>query len=1480
MNRPNNIFSGFRALTGFLPVLLLAALLFLPALARADWGTVDFSVTNNDKSAYVTENIPDSAFTPEGLLLEIDGKKNYSWTSKRSFNSEFNFDMQIEVLEHSTNYNSKARLEMHLINKEKRRAGVGAYDITYWNATNCVSYSWQAYYKEGKPVSMSKDKVTPMNSLLAGIPLNSEWLRMYKAETMHIFFMGREKGKQYGWATGRYPCFNDMNEDCDEYQVGFRTGAENGGRMKVLIKAIKVSGATVAPRDPKKREFLFDFGPPNQELEDDFAGVNEFSEYSKEKGYGWVFEDPKQIRRNFFLSFGPPQLNDKDIARYAFQPIFGNDASNWWFAGACRVSYWQQQNDLRDFGSSTIGWSWIEFFKRHVDVHTPLEKDSVNMSRTYYFLASNSYRKDAEERRGSTYVDDDLSTEFWIDVPNGTYNLMVGAGGAWNLEVQGKVRKRAFNGMEQVPSVVVQDGKIRLRLFCDVRGPAQAWQHWGIATSWAISYLLVLPSEDKDGLNAWEWKIVKRKAERIRQVTFVEGDPAVMKNENGFLSLNGKPFYYSILQYNCMPGVTDHFPYYCLANTMTVANSLKASRHFFRRDWEKFSLAEDYPWANIDQMNTLYTWKYLGALQRLADISFVPRQVAGEGAPTVDSRGRVDRYNIQPPLNSALGKEIQKEVFTMTSNQLRLHPANGSAYLYEELWHPNETGYDDQSIIQYRTWLEERYKNIEALNGAWGRQYKVFDDVNPTLPGAKGFWEYEPEAVSFRLFRGWAQVQTVKSASELVHKLEPEHFIWGTKGDGATQSWNTGDYLDMFGWYGPYVAASVARYFGKTAISGGFLLSCEYSYVDGRKQLDHKPGPQNHIGHSDINLYPRMISNVFKGAKAFYVEWYNNGCQHAFHLTDLIRKASPTGGIKRWTGEMVFFEPEGMEGPPVYVERAALRASRANQMFYRLAPLWLPARPLAPKVLLATTEVSLFLNFFEGSSGLFMDDIARRVLGATCIPPDISRLDAIKKLSDYPVIILANTTAAISPNDVKRLREYVNQGGKLIILDAGGFTNSERPSRYNPDKACVFPLQEIADMAGYRFMGENWYHTPFCKATLAWTPCEAAPWTPREGTLGEYSLQYYYVPTNGSQTFLKGTLPDGKAVSYGLINKDRNIVVMHLPAGDDKVNRSVANWFAGLLKMWKVDGRVTLEGVPDSWEMYAGVLEGEDYTLAAVCNNNTQEVRKVSLKLNTLTNGGEYAVCDVTGERPDLVKKEDGGWALKPDDAARRSRIMARLDAREIAEKGIAAEIAPNQAQVFLIRPLRDKVWVSIWKPSLKAFIRRPVTVVHGAADASGKKQAERIMATLQKLGVKADILTDDKVKLKKEAHEVRIKPDGGARGPNEDMSKYYLVDTFENEFVVTARQLICVGSEESNSLIKHLDKRCSFAYDKSAEKITKDYPGSGRGVIAMVESVNSATYDPQTPSRDALVVGGSDASGTRAAVDRLIELLEMPDKK
>jgi hypothetical protein len=57
-------------------------------------------------------------------------------------------------------------------------------------------------------------------------------------------------------------------------------------------------------------------------------------------------------------------------------------------------------------------------------------------------------------------------------------------------------------------------------------------------------------------------------------------------------------------------------------------------------------------------------------------------------------------------------------------------------------------------------------------------------------------------------------------------------------------------------------------------------------------------------------------------------------------------------------------------------------------------------------------------------------------------------------------------------------------------------------------------------------------------------------------------------------------------------------------------------------------------------------------------------------------------------------------------------------------------------------------------------------------------------------------------------------------------------------------------------------------------EEFNATYPGPGRGVIGVVEAVNSPIHDLRSQSRDAIVAGGSDAAGTRLAADELIRLL------
>jgi hypothetical protein len=60
----------------------------------------------------------------------------------------------------------------------------------------------------------------------------------------------------------------------------------------------------------------------------------------------------------------------------------------------------------------------------------------------------------------------------------------------------------------------------------------------------------------------------------------------------------------------------------------------------------------------------------------------------------------------------------------------------------------------------------------------------------------------------------------------------------------------------------------------------------------------------------------------------------------------------------------------------------------------------------------------------------------------------------------------------------------------------------------------------------------------------------------------------------------------------------------------------------------------------------------------------------------------------------------------------------------------------------------------------------------------------------------------------------------------------------------------------------------------KVLEKVTTAYPGPGRGIIQIVESINSPVYDATGRCRNAVLVEGSDEQGTLAAVRRLCSLI------
>ncbi|MCL2639766.1 MAG: hypothetical protein FWD53_02880, partial [Phycisphaerales bacterium] len=276
------------------------------------------------------------------------------------------------------------------------------------------------------------------------------------------------------------------------------------------------------------------------------------------------------------------------------------------------------------------------------------------------------------------------------------------------------------------------------------------------------------------------------------------------------------------------------------------------------------------------------------------------------------------------------------------------------------------------------------------------------------------------------------------------------------------------------------------------------------------------------------------------------------------------------------------------------------------------------------------------------------------------------------------------------------------------------------------------------------------------------------------------------------------------------------------------------------------------------------------------------QARTVNLQLKNLP-VGDYAIIDVTGQRPVCELKPNSSDTYKLVSATseqRKSAVTMVLSAKEIAEKGIPTTAGPRQAQIWLIRPMSEKVWCSIWPGALGEFVRggideeaRGTTVAYGNGPAD-KAAAEKIAAAIVAKGFEAVVMPAGDIKFKKSTHEVRINPEGRENLSRSDPAGWPLVDRFENEAVDIGSSLIVVGAEETNPLLKHLAKENTFLYDKVGEKITASYPGPGRGVIGWVDSVNFPRYDIRSKARDAIVVGGSDAAGTTAAADSLAALI------
>jgi hypothetical protein len=1485
----------------------LIAISLLPVfigLSHADTLTFDLTKPNPDLEL---KNVPPEAFTPAGLRLKVGEASEASVLSKQSFKGRLIITVDYEIV----NTPSHASFILRMDNPEKkRRMDLG--DRVVWGKDAegkplLGQWSFQRYYKDGK-LTAERGHGAPNNRLI----LIKEGVKIYGAFGV----------PQYKDVVGSNPEPNSgvisypnvyFNEDCDEFRVGVAavTTVDDRSRpMEVLVTRLtvwgpevkdpnaKLSGPFVPPDLPDEEKvaacgpkvWRFDMGPLSQELESGFIPVNPRTMYTPGTGYGW-----ETNCRPFDFGWEYQRMPDTEAVKLGlWSPA---SYSEGWRQDWERTSNWMMANKIGAMDAISWGFIHVDYFNKDFDLNTPIERDLVSAFHPYGCTWDHRREADLWELRGAVYVDDDLSTHFKVDLPNDRYSMLVGVGyngptlgrgSPFSLEAQGKVVKKGLNdnwrrvNYFKVDDIEVTQGQLDLRIFADRRLAMNRLDPWQLGPSWQLNYLIILPSDAKEDIRREEWKIILDRGEKIRKITFAPGEPLIARVQNDYLINNEKPFIPVLWQFYRPPSTYDHYPYYLWGNTNAMVNIeaiYRASQHFMKGDWFKYSAADDYPWSEIDKMNVSNRQGKVCFVRVDGLLSFIPQAVAGEGGQIEDSRGRTNRWNAEPPLNSRLGREMQREARSMATFQIRRHPSLFGNYIYEERWHPDGQGYDWQSLGQYHEYLLRKYGTVEKLNEEWGTAFKDVGEIKPP-PQEQDSANW----ANFRAFRMWAQVQDIKYAHDLLDVLEPEHVTFGAKGDYPTASWYYAPYINLFSWYTVPTARVPAIKFGQAPGAGGSLFYCPYVWTDGRKQLDHKPGPKHYQGRNEQHTaYNVTLQKFFDGVKGIYCEEYDDSFEHMFHRTKQLKYETAEGLCKKWTGELGFFDEEAYDYPEVAVDENALAFTGAMGLLYRLTPVLCPAKVLKPSVAIYLTDESFF---FQGGHSVFATEAAEKILKKLQVPYDLLRDEIFDRLSDYEVLIIGPFSESVRPDRAEKIRQFVQKGGKLIILGNAAMRNAVdlKPGKTAP----VFGLSEIAGTKIINLM-QRPIQLPDPVTIVA------NPFTP-----SFKGGEVLYPECKDCGLKLE---PDADAkplirckdVVLAAANKDGTVLTIvasleqpgWLPAEQRDHDRTsmLTRLFSDFFDRWKPKVPLELSGFAKREEVNAGVLyapatPGEPgvagpnpgYWIVGITNNAEAE-QKLNVKMTFLP-AGKYEVVDVTGERPNIVRKPDRGLALAPDPAHRCAETLAKETTADVLkQQGLGVTIGGYKALVLLIRPAGWKVWQAAPDYAINYLASRPVTVVVGknAPDAE-KKAAEAIRAAVAARGIKAQVVDSSAVSIRKAKHEVWITSQ--FPGVTKDY-KGYLVDTFENEPVQTDDTLVVVGSEATNPLVAHFAKVGTFTYDKILEKVTQAYPGAGRGMIQMVDSVNFPYYDATDNTRDAILVGGSDAAGTALAADQLVSVLK-----
>jgi len=972
-------------------------------------------------------------------------------------------------------------------------------------------------------------------------------------------------------------------------------------------------------------------------------------------------------------------------------------------------------------------------------------------------------------------------------------------------------------------------------------------------------------------------------ARRLYNLEIPKGPAQKFAVNNGYIHRDGKPFFMAYA--NPFSGgresVLKIYNYYGLVTVrMSGAGGWPSQEIFGLPIWLKNG-ADKYcpePWEIGNLLNETRLDYDQGILTMLYclepygfSLNYLPDNYPECVAQTADGTKLRTAYMLYPNLAAPLYQEYLRQGHSVLGRAFKDHPGVLGLSAWEEMgWRIGQAPgklvpQSPADLKRYQGWLEKKYGSIGKLNEEWGVDYKTFEDVK--FPG------WKEQTANFANFQAWRSEATVKCA-EVIYKafkeVAPDQLVMGQKTYGdrglskgywkeAIDNWALTEWTDISresAWESSLGLAACRAHGDKAMESDIWSMSCDYIQQDKWRGMDPK---------RNIAPYSYIMRLVFRGYKAIHWETYDlhYGDFHLIHYNKRWAK-----GSKTWDGKDKRFDSSGTAD--VVMEERTLKAARIQQWIMRNASLVLPASVPKPDVAVLMTTASPMIGYDPNNKLA----LTKRIIPSTDLDnagQDFYFLGAlfdnmhlrfdcveeriIDEIFKYKVLIVGYQANVMSRNTAEKIIYFVKKGGTVLFYPEGGTWDS---INFQKDKAAgeISPGFGLSELLAAKIDNDKIIEQKgiVVKKDISEYKAGETVMTNRYFGVKLESIggEVMAVTEDGQPVLVKGG--NGRTYYFG-----GYLGCMYGQGAQERVAQLVE----GILKTAGVEKRVEIEGMADRRQVMPDLLEGEGYWLVSV-NNFGDEGQKLKIKVNGLP-GNEYEVVDISGEGLTFAKDAGGSFHLKPDpEGAKAKYVTEKISGKELAKAGFEGNVGKCMSKVWLIRPAGVDVWVNATKEALRSYVelKKPLKIVVGyGCNGEEEKLAEELSQELAKKGLTVAVVKDSEIKAR--VMEGKLEEDGC------ELEKY------SHKVIDDDANLILIGNAAENSVVKHLETAGNYVFSKVPEMVDEKYPGKGRGIIQLVESVNHYSYDATDKGRDAILAGGSDRNGTIKAIKELMRIMK-----